>query len=176
MAFGRSRKKRKGRGKSADTKRGALETLTDPKTILRLSTLFRVAGPLVAGGAMKASTSVRGAMDEQRARQLGVAPDAVAAYRGPAGPARARIAGLQSAIDELRGRRGGEPAVVRFTDAAVARLADLTAGVNATATMAPPTRRVALRAVAADLDQLETELMTYLVGPPSPAARALNGS
>ncbi|TKV56831.1 hypothetical protein FDO65_18475 [Nakamurella flava] len=174
MAFGRSRKKRKGRGKSADTKRGALETLTDPKTILRLSTLFRVAGPLLAGGAMKASTSVRGAMDEQRARQLGVAPDAVAAYRGPAGPARARIAGLQSAIDELRGRRGGEPAVARFTDAAVARLSDLTAGVNATTTMAPPTRRVALRAVAADLDQLETELMTYLVGPPSPAARALN--
>lgn len=174
MAFGRSPKKRKGRGKSTDTKRGAFETLTDPKTILRLSTLFRVAGPLVAGGAMKASTSLRGAMDEQRARQLGVAPDAVAAYRGPAGPARARIAGLQSAIDELRGRRNGEAAVIRFTDAAVARLADLTAGVNATATMAPPTRRVALRAVAADLDQLETELMTYLVGPPAPAARALH--
>ena len=174
MAFGRSRKKRKARSKSSDSNSGALASLTDPKTILRLSTLFRVAGPLVAGGAMKASTSVRGLMDEKRARQLGVSPDSVAAYRGPSGPARARISGLQSAIDELRGRRRGEAAVLRFTDAANARLADLTAGVNATTTMAPPTRRVALRAVAADLDQLETELMTYLVGPPSPAARALD--
>jgi hypothetical protein len=33
--------------------------------------------------------------------------------------------------------------------------------------MPSSTRRAALRAISADLDQLDAELMTFLVGPPT---------
>ena len=89
----------------------------------------------------------------------------VAAYRGPTGPARARIAGLASAVGDLRSRRSGDMSVVRFSDSALARLTDLGAAVDATASMPPGTRRATLNAVGSDLDHVDAELMTFLVGP-----------
>jgi hypothetical protein len=74
---------------------------------------------------------------------------------------------LSSAIDELRARRSGDTAVIRFADIATTRLTDLTAAVDATVSMPPGTRGAALRAVNSDLDRVDAELMTFLVGPRS---------
>jgi hypothetical protein len=125
----------------------------------------KVVGPVVAAGALKTSTGVRGVLDDRRARQLGVPVEDVAAYKGPSGTVQARITGWSSAVSELRARRGSESKVGRFTDTAAARLAELSAAATATLSMPSGTRRAALRAISGDLDQLDAELMTYLVGP-----------
>jgi len=142
-------------------------TLSDPSTLRRLLLAAKVVGPVVAAGAMKTSTGVRGLLDDRRARQLGVPVEDVAAYKGPAGTVQARITGLSTAVGDLRSRRGTDPKVSRFADTANARLTELSAAVSATQSMPSPTRRSALRATSADLDQLDAELMTFLVGPPT---------
>ena len=146
---------------------GLVATLSDPKTLRRLLLAAKVVGPVVAAGAMKTSTEVRGLLDDRRARQLGVPIEDVAAYKGPTGTVQARITGLTKAIDELRSRRGTDQTVARFTTTTTARLAELSAASTATLSMPPSTRRAALRAISADLDQLDAELMTFLVGPPT---------
>ena len=146
---------------------GLVATLSDPRTLRRLLLAAKVVGPVVAAGAMKTSTEVRGYLDDRRSRQLGVPIEDVAAYKGPTGTVQARITGLTKAIDELRSRRGTDQTVSRFTTTTAARLAELSAASTATLSMPPSTRRAALRAISADLDQLDAELMTFLVGPPS---------
>jgi hypothetical protein len=146
---------------------GLVATLSDPKTLRRLLLAAKVVGPVVAAGAMKTSTEVRGVLDDRRARQLGVPIEDVAAYKGPTGTVQARISGLTKAIDELRTRRGTDQTVARFAGTTTARLAELSAASTATLSMPSSTRRAALRAISADLDQLDAELMTFLVGPPT---------
>lgn len=146
---------------------GLVATLSDPKTLRRLLLAAKVVGPVVAAGALKASTGVRGVLDDRRARQLGVPLEEVAAYKGPSGTVQARIVGLSSAIGDLRARRGADPKVSRFADTGTTRLGELSAAATATLSMPSATRRAALRAVSADLDQLDAELMTFLVGPPN---------
>jgi hypothetical protein len=140
-------------------------TLSDPRTLRRLLLAAKVVGPVVAASAMRTSTGVRGMLDDRRARQLGVPVEDVAAYKGPAGTIQARITGLTKAINDLRDRRGSDPKVARFTERANARLGELSAAATATLSMPAGTQRAALRAAAADLDQLDAELMTFLVGP-----------
>lgn len=154
-------------GKPATRTSGVVASLSDPRTLRRLLLAAKIVGPAVAAGAMKTSTGVRGALDERRARQLGVPIEDVAAYKGPAGTVQARITGLSVAISDLRSRRGTDPKVLRFADGSAARLAELSAATTATLSMPATTRKAALRAVAADLDQLDAELMTFLVGPPT---------
>jgi hypothetical protein len=140
-------------------------TLSDPRTLRRLLLAAKVVGPVVAASAMRTSTGVRGMLDDRRARQLGVPVEDVAAYKGPAGTIQARITGLTKAINDLRDRRGSDPKVARFTERANARLGELSAAATATLSMPAGTQRAALRAAAADLDQLDAELMSFLVGP-----------
>ncbi len=146
---------------------GLVAQLSDPKTLRRLLLAAKVIGPAVAAGAMKASTEVRGALDDRRARRLGVPVDDVAAYKGPTGTVQARITGLRKAVGDLGSRRSSEPKVTRFTESSASRLDELSAATTATLSMPSDTRRSALRAVSADLDQLDAELMTFLVGPPT---------
>ncbi len=146
---------------------GLVATLSDPKTLRRLLLAAKVVGPVVAASAMKTSTGVRGVLDDRRARQLGVPIEEVAAYKGPTGTVQARITGLTKAIDELRARRGTDQTVARFTGTTTARLAELSAASTATLSMPSSTRKAALRAISADLDHLDAELMTFLVGPPT---------
>lgn len=144
--------------------KGVIGTLTDPKTAKRALSVAKLAGPVVAPYALKAATSARGYLDDRRAIKLGVSADEVAAYRGPTGPAGARIAGLRTSIDELRQRRTADLQVVRFSDVAKARLADLNIAVQTSASMPPARRRGTLAAVGRELNQIEADLMTYLVG------------
>jgi hypothetical protein len=144
---------------------GLVATLSDPRTLRRLLLAAKVVGPVVAAGAMRTSTGVRGVLDDRRARQLGVPIEDVAAYKGPAGTVQARVTGLTKAINDLRTRRGTDPQVARFAETATARLGELSAAATATLSMPAATQRAALRAASADLDQLDAELMTFLVGP-----------
>jgi hypothetical protein len=141
-------------------------TLSDPKTLRRLLLAAKVVGPVVAATAMKTSTGVRGALDERRAAKLGVPVEDVAEYKGPTGTINARITGLQKSVAELRARRGSDQKVSRFVDSTSARLNELSAASTATLSMPAGTQRSAIRAISGDLDQLDAELMTFLVGPP----------
>jgi hypothetical protein len=145
-----------------------IATLSDPQTLRRLLLAAKVVGPIVAASTLKASTGVRGVLDERRARHLGVPVEDVAAYKGAAGALQARITGLSTAVDELQSRRGTDPKVGRFVNSARTRLGELSAAATATLSMPSTTRRPALRAISFDLDQLDAELMNVLVGPPTP--------
>lgn len=145
---------------------GLIGTLTNPKTAKRALAVAKIAGPSISPLALKAATSTRGFLDDRRALKLGVTADEVAAYRGPTGPAGARIAGLRTAIDDLRRRRTSDLQVSRFADVAKARLADLDTAVHTAASMPAGRRRGTLSAVGKELNQIESDLMTYLVGSP----------
>ena len=88
----------------------------------------------------------------------------MAAFRGPTGPTAARISTLRSAVAQLRSRRSTDLQVVRFSDVAKARLADLDTAVNTAASMPTSRRRSTLGAVGKELNQIEADLMTFLVG------------
>ncbi|RIJ77876.1 hypothetical protein D1871_05055 [Nakamurella silvestris] len=139
-------------------------TLANPKSAKKLIAVGKVAGPVIAPFAYKAAAGTREFLDTKRAQRLGVTATEVAAYRGVTGPAEARIDGLSRAIGQLRDRRGGELEVARFVDVATTRLTDLAAATAASATMPTSRRRATLRAIGNDLDQIDRDLMTYLVG------------
>ena len=141
-----------------------IETLTSPKTATRALAVAKLVGPVVAPVALRATTAARGYLDERRALKLGVTAGEVAAYRGPTGPAGARVAGLRSAVDEVRRRRSADLQVVRFADVAGVRLTDLHTAVTTAGSMPPARRRATLGAINKELDQIEADLMTYLVG------------
>lgn len=163
-ANGTSGSTRKSNAKAAGSS-AVVAVLSDPKALRRMLLAAKIVGPTVAAGALRASTGVRGVLDERRARQLGVPVDDVAAYRGPAGTVQARIGGLRVALNDLRSRRGTDATVAAFVDRTNARLGELSAAATATASMPSQTRRSALRAVSADLDDVDSQLMSYLVGP-----------
>lgn len=142
--------------------------LSDPKRFRRLLATVALAGPMLSSVALKSSAGIRGAIDQRRARQLGVSPDDVAAFRGPTGLVSARLEGLSASVDDLRARRSGDPAVVAFSDEAVRRLSDLATATAAAASMPAGRRKTTLRAVSRDLDRIDTDLMTFLVEEPAP--------
>lgn len=177
MALRRKARKKSSSSSTAGSKTAAKATgakktslassLTNPRTLRRMLILIQTAGPPFIAGTMRFSTEVRGALDQRRAHQLGVPIDEVALYKGPAGTILARLAGLTRAVHDLQDRRGTDPRVTRFTDSAQARIGELTAAITATLSMPSGTRRSTLHAISADLDQLDAELMTFLVGPPA---------
>lgn len=154
-------------GAKTEKKSGVMGSLTNPRTLRRMLILVQTVGPPLAAGTMRFSTEVRGALDQRRAHRLGVPIDEVALYKGPAGTLSARLAGLGRSVRDLRARRGTDPKVSRFVDSTEARIDELTAAINATLSMPSGSRRATLHAISADLDQLDADLMTFLVGPPT---------
>lgn len=141
-----------------------LSRVTDPKAARRALTVAKVVGPAIAPFALKAATSTREYLDNRRAHRLGVTAAEVGAYRGPTGSAEARLSGLKRAIDDVRSRRSGDLQVTRFADVASGRITDLTAAVRAAASMPASRRRATVGAVNRELDQIDADLMTFLVG------------
>lgn len=137
---------------------------TDPKAARRAVTAAKVIGPVLAPFALKAATSTREYLDNRKARRLGVGAAEVGAYRGPTGGVEARLTGLKRSVGDLRSRRSGDLQVTRFADVATGRITDLTSAVRAAATMPPGRRRATLTAVSHELDQIDSDLMTFLVG------------
>jgi hypothetical protein len=134
-----------------------------PERAKRLIKLARVVAPtvvpLVAPYALRAAGAVRDGVDRMRARRLGVPPGELARYTGHGARLHARIAGVAQALAELSER---QPAAAGFADEGRATLAKLTAAVRAAEHMPSSRRRAAHRAVAAELDRLEAELLRRL--------------
>lgn len=139
------------------------DTVTDPKAARRALTAAKVVAPAIAPFALKAATSTREYLDNRKAAKLGVSPEQVGAYRGPTGPTQARLQGLQGSVDELRTRRPGDLQVTRFAEVSARRIADLGTATKAAASMPGGRRRVTLSAINKQLDQIDADLMTFLV-------------
>ncbi len=140
----------------------AVDRLTDPKTAKRAVSIGKVIVPALAPVAIKTALSTRRFLDQRRAQRLGVSPSQVAQFRGPTGATGARIGGLSQALDELAGRKGNDLQVTRFADVSRARLRDLTAATQASASMPRPARARVLRAVGRELDGISADLMSHL--------------
>ena len=67
-------------------------------------------------------------------------------------------------MNDLKQRRSSDLQVVRFADAARARLADLSTATRTAASMPAGRRRATLSAIRKDLNQIDADLMTFLVG------------
>jgi hypothetical protein len=135
-----------------------------PERAKRLIKLARVVAPtvvpLVAPYALRAAGAVRDGVDRMRARRLGVPPGELARYTGHGARLHVRIAGVAQALAELSERQPA--AAAGFADEGRATLAKLTAAVRAAEHMPSSRRRAAHRAVAAELDRLEAELLRRL--------------
>ena len=143
--------------------------LITPSNAKRAIAVGKVLAPVLLPFAMRAAGAARGAWDDYRARRLGVAPSELTSYSGKGGALHARIDGIAASLLELKAAPGqGEraDAVKRFVADAEPRLIDLAAAVRAAELMPAERRRAAHRAVAAELDRLEPELLRLLgVGP-----------
>lgn len=122
----------------------------------------KVVVPVLAPFAIKAASEARAAWDARRARRLGVAPSELNTYSGKGGTLHARISRVAAAVHELAGREAGRADVERFVSQTQPRLAELAAAVRAAEMMPGERRRTAHRAVAAELDRVEPELLDLL--------------
>ncbi|RKT51895.1 DUF6474 family protein [Saccharothrix australiensis] len=113
--------------------------------------------PVVAPLAARAAALVSDRYDHYRARRLGVPVDELTRYSGRGAKLHARIVGFAHALEELR---AGDRAYVEATEA---RLGQLAAAVRASERMPTARRKAAHRAVGADLDTLEAELLKRLI-------------
>lgn len=149
---------------AAATKPASIFTkLTDPKLAKRATLLGKIVVPVLAPVMIGAAAAIRGFLDEQRARQLGVPLADVAAYRGPTGSIQARLDGLKDSVADLGARSDNDLQTTRFVEVATQRLEDLTAGARAAKTMPGSQRNGALRAIGAELDRIGADLMTYVL-------------
>lgn len=161
----RSAKATKREAKAATKPARAIGKLTDPKIAKRAVAVGKVLAPALAPVLLKAATGTRGYLDQQRAHRLGVPVEQVGEYRGPTGAVGARLTGLGDSIRELAQRRDNDLQVTRFTEVASSRLADLTAAVQACASMPRARRSEVLRAVGHELDSIDADLVAHLMSP-----------
>jgi hypothetical protein len=134
-----------------------------PERVRRLVRLAKVVGPavapLLAPYALRAANAVREGMDRMRARRLGVGTGELSRFTGHGARLHARLASAAQALTELRER---QPEQARFVAENEARLTTLTAAVRAAERMPSGRRRAAHRAVAAELDRMEQQLLRHL--------------
>jgi hypothetical protein len=104
--------------------------------------------------------TVRDRWDRLKARRLGIPIGELAEYTGRGGALHARIAGAAATVAELRGKGG--PETTAYAETTETRLRQLTAAVRAAERMPTQRRKAAHRAVGADLDRIEQELLRKL--------------
>ncbi len=115
--------------------------------------------PVVAPFAVHAAGAAREAYDRYQARKLGVAVDRLHEFTGRGAALHARIAGLSDGLRELRAADRATEDDREFTADGLATLEQLAASVRAAERMPTSRRKAAHRAVAAELDTLENNLL-----------------
>jgi hypothetical protein len=139
----------------------------EPLTAKRAKRMIGVGttvAPLLAPYAMAAAGAARARWDAHRATRLGVAPEELSAYSGRGGALHARMSRIAEALTEFdpgSGVHATAPAQA-FAERTRPRLADLAVAVRAAEQMPAPRRRTAFRAIGAELDRVEAELLTHL--------------
>lgn len=116
--------------------------------------------PVIAPFAVRAAGATREAYDRFRARRLGVDIGSLGDYTGRGAALSARIAGLSDGMAELRA--GGTAEGMHFADRCAGTVRQLSSAVHAAERMPAPRRKAAHRAVAEELDRLESELLRHL--------------
>jgi hypothetical protein len=114
--------------------------------------------PVVVPFVSRTAGTVRGRWDRLRAQRLGIPLEDLATYSGRGGGLHARLAGAAASLADLARPDQDEA----FTTATETRLRQLTAVVRAAERMPSTRRRAAHRAVAADLDRIEREILRRL--------------
>ncbi|MFT7835361.1 DUF6474 family protein [Saccharothrix sp. BKS2] len=112
--------------------------------------------PVVMPIAVRTAALVSDRYDHYRASRLGVPVDQLTRYSGRGAALHARITGFDEALEQVRGSDRG------YVETTERRLGQLLAAVRASERMPPARRRAAHRAVSADLDGLEAELLKRL--------------
>jgi len=130
-----------------------------PANAKRAIGVAKVVVPVVAPFAIKAAGYARHRWDTARARRLGVAVEALPSFSGKGATLHARLSRLATSLHELAQRREQDAEFVQSTEG---RLADLAAAMRAAELMPAARRRAAHKAVAAEVDVLEAELLRRL--------------
>jgi hypothetical protein len=130
-----------------------------PANARRAIAVAKVVVPVVAPFMIKAAGYARHRWDTARARRLGVGVDQLPTMTGRGTQLHARLARLAISLHELAQRRPPDAAFMTATDG---RLADLATALRAAEAMPSERRRAAHRAVGAELDRLEAELLRRL--------------
>lgn len=148
--------------KEAERERAAREW--NAARVKRYLAIARLLAPIAAPYAMAAAGSLRHRWDDHRSRRLGVSPDQLGSFSGPAGRLHVRLSRIATTISELRadGTVDRDPAAKRFADETEPRLHDLAAAVRAAEQMPAARRKAAFRTVSHDLDRVEVELLDHL--------------
>jgi len=130
-----------------------------PANARRAIAVARLVAPVVTPYAMRAAGYARNRWDAVRARRLGIAVDQLSTLSGRGTALHARLTRLAMTLHELGQRRQRH---AEFVEQADSRLADLATAMRAAETMPSARRRAAHRAVAAELDTIETEFLRRL--------------
>lgn len=135
-----------------------------PARARRAISLGKVVLPLLAPYALAAAGVARARWDAYRASRLGVTPSQLNAYSGRGGALHARIDQLAIALGDLDDgtEAHATTAARRFARENRSRLEDLALAVRAAEQMPPQRRRVAHKAVSAELDRAELTLLEHL--------------
>lgn len=130
----------------------------------RMIGVGRTVAPLLAPYALVAAGAIRARWDNYRADRLGVTPDQLAAFRGPGGALHARLGRVAEALDRLDqpDAAHGTGAARTFATDTRPRIADLAIAVRAAGRWPVRRRRAAYRAIAGQLDRIESALLTHL--------------
>jgi hypothetical protein len=118
--------------------------------------------PVVAPFAVHAAGVAREAYDRYQARRLGVGVDRLHEFTGKGAGLHARIAGLSDGLRELLASERATADDREFAENARGTLEQLAASVRAAERMPTAHRKAAHRAVADELDTLETDLLHRL--------------
>ncbi|WP_216212571.1 DUF6474 family protein [Amycolatopsis aidingensis] len=119
-------------------------------------------GPVLAPFAVRAAGVARDAYDHYRARQLGVPVARLSEFTGRGAALHARIAGVADGLADLRRAQRATVGDQAFADQAQGTLEQLTASVRAAERMPAARRKAAHRAVAGELERLESQLLHRL--------------
>lgn len=133
-----------------------------PLTAARAKRLIGVGtavAPLLAPYALAAAGAVRSRWDAHRSARLGIPPEQLGAFASRGGHLHARLSRVAEALTTLD---DGTPAARRFAADVRPRLADLSVAVRAAEQMPTGRRRAAFRAIGAELDRIESELLAHL--------------
>lgn len=157
-------------GSKGDAAQGAAVVGRKPLTAAsakRMIGVGRTVAPLLAPYALVAAGAIRARWDSYRADRLGVAPDQLAAFRGPGGALHARLGRVAEALGRLdpAAAANATSAARAFVTDTRPRIADLSIAVRAAEQMPLQRRRAAYRAIGGELDRIESALLKHLGVP-----------
>ena len=123
--------------------------------------IARVLIPVLTPIVYRGATVVRGQLDQRKAAQLGVSPAELGEFTGYGARLSARIAGAEKSLAGVTASNSDSESR-DFADAISQRLSDLTTAVRTAEQMPAARRKAAHRAISAELDGIEADLLARL--------------